>query len=274
MSERIQICCRQCQKILAVPASAEGKQARCPNCSALNLIVRPAAAHPDPPAAPRKARPVEQGRPAANNAAANPRRAAASSSPAASSTSSETSRPRRSAPQASERSEQTKPARPTRARDRRQEAPKEDSRWEDAYDLAPADSGTPRGLPARQVTAQPSDKPDYRATSRAAAAGVPAHVIKEIEDGGRVLQFHYAYSLIYITVWGYSSPHYLRPGQGSLLRSLPYTIFTLLFGWWGIPWGPIYTLKTLYVNMSGGLDVTDEVLHNIAYNAGTQPREY
>lgn len=255
MSERIQICCRHCQKILAVPASAEGKQAKCPNCSSLNLVVRPAAKPPEPTAAPRKARRVEPGSSPSNQASPSPNQAA-SSSPA-----SQASRPRRAT-----QSEEAKPARPAKTRARREEAP-EESRWEDAYDLAPTDDGVPRGLPARHVTVQKDDKEDYRATSRAAAAGVPSHVIKEIEAGGRVLQFHYAYSLIYITVWGYSKPHYLAPGQGSFLRSLPYTLMTLCIGWWGIPWGPIYTLKTLFVNMSGGLDITDEVLHDIAYQS-------
>jgi hypothetical protein len=31
------------------------------------------------------------------------------------------------------------------------------------------------------------------------------------------------------------------------------SLFTLVFGWWGIPWGPIWTSKTLYQNARGGM---------------------
>lgn len=268
MSDRIHVCCRQCQKTLAVPASAEGKQARCPNCSELNLVVRPAATRSaQPSVAPRKARPVESSR----SSTALPSAASRSTSSASSS---EGGRSNRGGSRPAERStsgRSSKPAKPVNSRPREEEQPEEDSRWEDAYDLAPADLGPQRSLPPRQVTAQPSEERDFRATSRAAAAGVPAHIIKEINDGGRFVRFHYAYSLIYITVWGYSDVHYLAPGKGTLLKSLPYTLMTMLFGWWGIPWGPIYTLKTIYVNMSGGLDETDTILHSVAYQTPSDP---
>ena len=35
-------------------------------------------------------------------------------------------------------------------------------------------------------------------------------------------------------------------------------------GWWGIPWGPIYTIQSLWVNFKGGKDVTQEVLVSMA----------
>jgi hypothetical protein len=34
---------------------------------------------------------------------------------------------------------------------------------------------------------------------------------------------------------------------------------SLLFGWWGLPWGLIYTPLTLWTNLSGGRDVTAEL---------------
>jgi hypothetical protein len=37
-------------------------------------------------------------------------------------------------------------------------------------------------------------------------------------------------------------------------------------GWWGIPWGPIYTIQSLSKNISGGKDVTDQVLASLAKN--------
>jgi hypothetical protein len=34
--------------------------------------------------------------------------------------------------------------------------------------------------------------------------------------------------------------------------ALIYTVVSLVLGWWGIPWGPIYTIQVIYNNMSGG----------------------
>jgi hypothetical protein len=34
----------------------------------------------------------------------------------------------------------------------------------------------------------------------------------------------------------------------------------MLLGWWGIPWGPIYTIQSFWVNFTGGRDVTREII--------------
>jgi hypothetical protein len=43
-------------------------------------------------------------------------------------------------------------------------------------------------------------------------------------------------------------------------KGLPFSLISLVAGWWGIPWGPIWTLTTLATNLSGGKDVTREIL--------------
>lgn len=40
---------------------------------------------------------------------------------------------------------------------------------------------------------------------------------------------------------------------------LKYTFLSLVVGWWGIPWGPIYTIASVAKNFAGGGDVTDAV---------------
>jgi hypothetical protein len=52
---------------------------------------------------------------------------------------------------------------------------------------------------------------------------------------------------------------FLRADQYGWPRGLPYSLLSLLFGWWGIPWGLIYTPLTLFTNLCGGRDVTTEV---------------
>jgi hypothetical protein len=45
---------------------------------------------------------------------------------------------------------------------------------------------------------------------------------------------------------------------------LPFTLLSLVLGWWGIPWGPIYTIQSVVINFQGGKDVTKEVLASMA----------
>jgi hypothetical protein len=48
-----------------------------------------------------------------------------------------------------------------------------------------------------------------------------------------------------------------------MMKGMKYTAISLIMGWWGIPWGPIYTCKSLYMNLSGGKDVTAKVSNNL-----------
>ena len=37
-------------------------------------------------------------------------------------------------------------------------------------------------------------------------------------------------------------------------------MISLVFGWWGFPWGFIYTPMALYTNLKGGKDITKDIL--------------
>ncbi len=55
---------------------------------------------------------------------------------------------------------------------------------------------------------------------------------------------------------------YVRGVHGRFLPAALYTLLTLALGWWGIPWGPIYTLEALGANLAGGRRVTvAELMH-------------
>jgi len=77
---------------------------------------------------------------------------------------------------------------------------------------------------------------------------------------GRFVLFETCISLVFLTLRMPSRVHFLRPGELGLIRALPYTLVTLLLGWWGIPWGIVYTPLVLLTNLSGGRDVTSQVL--------------
>jgi hypothetical protein len=50
--------------------------------------------------------------------------------------------------------------------------------------------------------------------------------------------------------------YFVRAGESRPVKGLSWSLLTLLAGWWGIPWGPIYTVLSLWVNMRGGHDLT------------------
>jgi len=38
-----------------------------------------------------------------------------------------------------------------------------------------------------------------------------------------------------------------------------YSLISVIFGLWGLPWGPILTAKAIWVNLKGGNDASEEV---------------
>jgi hypothetical protein len=57
-----------------------------------------------------------------------------------------------------------------------------------------------------------------------------------------------------------SNIYFIRAGENAVIKGLPYSLISLFLGWWGIPWGLIYTIKSFIKNFSGGKDVTQEIL--------------
>lgn len=81
----------------------------------------------------------------------------------------------------------------------------------------------------------------------------------ELRNGGRLVSYQYVISVILVTFRRGSAIHLIRAGEGSAVQGLPYTILSLFLGWWGIPWGPIYTIGAFIKNFRGGTDITQEV---------------
>ncbi len=91
---------------------------------------------------------------------------------------------------------------------------------------------------------------------------------KAIRQGGKFVVFPYCISVILLTFKRSSDIYFVHAGENPIGKSLAYTLMSLLLGWWGIPWGPIYTLEALFVNLTGGRDVTQEVLAAINRSRG------
>jgi hypothetical protein len=86
---------------------------------------------------------------------------------------------------------------------------------------------------------------------------------RELRNGGRFVLFTYTISILIMTFKQPAGIYFVRGGRSAILKGLPPTILTLLLGWWGIPWGPIYSLASIFGNLSGGKDVTNDVLASI-----------
>lgn len=78
--------------------------------------------------------------------------------------------------------------------------------------------------------------------------------------GTRYVYFRFAFSLVLFSMVHPTRVHVVNGRKQALLRGSPYTLLTLLFGWWGLPHGPIYTIACLITNLRGGVDVGPEVL--------------
>jgi len=85
---------------------------------------------------------------------------------------------------------------------------------------------------------------------------------KEIADGGHFVQFDYCVSIIIYSFKKPSDVYLIRGYESRVLKGLKYTLFTAIAGWWGIPWGPIFTIQCLFTNLKGGRNVTYEVMND------------
>lgn len=88
----------------------------------------------------------------------------------------------------------------------------------------------------------------------------------EIHSGAKFVLFQYCISIGIMTFRRSSDVYFIRNGESAVQKGLKFSILSFLLGWWGIPWGFIYTPTALYNNLSGGKDVTDPVIDHFREN--------
>jgi len=86
----------------------------------------------------------------------------------------------------------------------------------------------------------------------------------ELERGARFVIYQYCISIVFMTFRRPSDIHFVRPGESSVGKGLGFSLISFVLGWWGIPWGPIYTVQSIWTNSRGGRDVTQQVVASSA----------
>jgi len=89
----------------------------------------------------------------------------------------------------------------------------------------------------------------------------------EVERGGRFVIFQYCVSIIVLSFKRPSPVYFIRPGESTAGKAALFALLSLVCGWWGIPWGPIWTIQSVVVNCRGGRDITREILAALPHTA-------
>ena len=90
-----------------------------------------------------------------------------------------------------------------------------------------------------------------------------AEVQDEIANGGKFVMYTYCISILVMSFRRPSAIYFIKKEENAFLKGLPFSLVSLLLGWWGLPWGIIYTIGCLVSNTGGGKNVTKEVMSSL-----------
>ena len=91
--------------------------------------------------------------------------------------------------------------------------------------------------------------------------GLSVEVVNiELKLGGKFVVYQYCVSIVIMTFRRPTDVYFVKADESAIFKGLPFVLLSLVMGWWGFPWGPIYTIGSLITNLSGGKDVTDSVI--------------
>lgn len=82
----------------------------------------------------------------------------------------------------------------------------------------------------------------------------------QLESGAHCVRFEFCISLLFVTLRRQSPVYLTHSWQQRYIRGLWFSFLALLLGPWGFPWGLLWTPWAIWVNTTGGVDCTAEVL--------------
>lgn len=80
--------------------------------------------------------------------------------------------------------------------------------------------------------------------------------------GERFVIYRYTLSALIYSTTRPTKVHVSKNRGSAVLKGIPYTVVSALFGWWFIT-GPITTIASIVANSRGGIDVSAEILEHI-----------
>ena len=84
-------------------------------------------------------------------------------------------------------------------------------------------------------------------------------ILARLHEGWRCVRFEFCVSFFLITLRFQSRIYLTNSWQQRYIRGTGYILLSLLLGPWGIPWGPVWVVRAIWTNLTGGLDLTDRV---------------
>lgn len=82
-----------------------------------------------------------------------------------------------------------------------------------------------------------------------------------LPQGVRYVRFEYPTSIVFATIRRQSRVILTASLTDRLLYGVWYSFLALLLGPWGVPWGIYWTAHSVWVNLTGGVDVTGDELY-------------
>ncbi len=89
---------------------------------------------------------------------------------------------------------------------------------------------------------------------------------RELSNGAKFIVFQYCFSILIMTFKRGSDIYFIKAGESTVRHSIGFTFITLFFGWWGIPWGPVHSIGALYTNLTGGKNITQDIINSMNSN--------
>lgn len=92
----------------------------------------------------------------------------------------------------------------------------------------------------------------------------PAELQEEAQRGAVFVRCQFCISVLVMSFKRSSPIYFIKSGHSRTGHGVGYSFISLFCGWWGIPWGPIWTISTMVTNFKGGKDVTAAVMAALA----------
>lgn len=92
-----------------------------------------------------------------------------------------------------------------------------------------------------------------------------------VGKGAKFVYFEFCISLLIITFRRSSTIYFIKTSKERWLLTAYYDLVTFALGWWGLPWGLVYTPMALFRNTLGGHNLTPQIMEYLRSNGGRMP---